>query len=629
MVYSGAMAQPTIAPPAKGRGRFERQEHRSVGFEPFEPFDDSQAGRTIARSRDHTPFIEKSSRLDHPMSGLTEKSALPKQPAASLGEKAEAIAAAWSEARLVYPLYYYLTTHFHLEIPPVHEPALPAACPASELFGRIMRWLDQMDTAVRTNQLRQLLHSLKEIKPESLRAVILRLLRRPEKTPTDRDNIDLLLATYFALCAPEDLYSCEITLADVAQVLRGVLPDADATELEWCVPLDQVLESMKQCHGLGEVFAAKLLEKGRELKDASGFMFYDPAALVAFTRFNFSLRRSFFRLLHADLRAIREGLTELERNGVSAVDCSSAGLTAQESVAHLREISLSWRQPISSDYAEESANHTFEQLLAIRAAVERTLGISPTEPKVLVIDATPAIPEARAQAPAPAADSLVETPDLTIHATPASTSEQEPKNAKLAPRSAGATETQASPTANTETKTPLPTSKPVDSTSPGVLREAAAKPSINVEKASPENRPAPPASKAPSPELEECLESIWEQLIEAPPARGRSMSTVTLGEARILLSAWEVNAFVSDGGQVSEDLRRAVAARALVALAREEQKRSGDVTKLNDAIALGRDEMSYLQRCVDEAQRVKNTEAAVNLGITARRLLSAMEGAQT
>jgi len=49
---------------------------------------------------------------------------------------------------------------------------------------------------------------------------------------------------------------------------------------------------------------------------------------------------------------------------------------------------------------------------------------------------------------------------------------------------------------------------------------------------------------------------------------------------------------------------------------------------LDAAVALGRDEMTYLQRRVDEAQRMKNTEAAVNLGISARRLLSAMEGTQ-
>ncbi|MGB6624707.1 MAG: hypothetical protein WBE43_07960, partial [Candidatus Acidiferrales bacterium] len=177
------------------------------------------------------------------MSSLSNKTTPPKPEPQSISEKAEAIAAAWAEARLVYPLYFYLTTHFHLGVPPVNDSALPAACPANELFGRITRWLEEMDACVKTNQLRQLLHSIKEIQPDSLRALIWRLLRRPEKTPADRDNIDLLLATYFALCAPEDLYSCEITLGDVAQVLHGVLGDADSTELEWCAPLDQVLEA--------------------------------------------------------------------------------------------------------------------------------------------------------------------------------------------------------------------------------------------------------------------------------------------------------------------------------------------------------------------------------------------------
>lgn len=107
------------------------------------------------------------------------------------------------------------------------------------------------------------------------------------------------------------------------------------------------------------------------------------------------------------------------------------------------------------------------------------------------------------------------------------------------------------------------------------------------------------------------------------------MSTITLGQAKILLSAWEVNAFVSDGGQLSEDLRRAVAARALIAISREEQRASGDSANLNDAIALGREEMKYLQSRVDQAQRTKNTEAAVNLGISARRLLSTIEEAQS
>lgn len=568
------------------------------------------------------------------MAKLAGKSADSNLTSASLSERAEAIAGAWAEARLVYPLYFYLATHFHLALPPIHDASLPSACPAADLFEQVIRWLDEMDTQIRTNQLRQLLHSLKDVRPESLRAVILRLLRHKEKSATDRDNIDLLLATYFALCAPEDLYACEITLADVAQVLQGVLADADPTELEWCGPLNQVLDAMKECCGLREVFAGRLLEKGRELKDAAGFMFYDPAALVAFTRFNFLVRRSFFRLLHADLRAIREGLTELERRGISTVDCRTAGLSQQEAISHLREISLAWRQPISSDYAAESANRTFEQLLAIRSAVERALGIPTPEVKVFATGS--------AETPKTAQAPIRQAPIADRRSAEPSTEKAPPVPAK--PRLVTLPNRDPAPaTSAPAASTPLPATAPPTRAASG----GPAKPSTQSSQAPPPatrtttgTSAVPPAERGavsvasasntiPSPALERCLESVWEQLIEAPPTRGRSMSTVTLGQARILLSAWEVNAFVSDGGQLSEDLRRAVAARALIAISREEQRASGDSANLNDAIALGREEMKYLQSRVDQAQRTKNTEAAVNLGISARRLLSTIEEAQS
>lgn len=567
------------------------------------------------------------------MGKLAGRSAGSGPVSASIGERAEAIAGAWAEARLVYPLYFYLATHFHLAVPPVHDETLSPACPATDLFEKVTGWLDEMDAQIRTNQLRQLLHSLKEVRPESLRALILRLLKHEQKTATDRDNIDLLLATYFALCAPEDLYACEITLADVAQVLQNVLSDADPTELEWCGPLNQVLDAMKECRGLHDVFAAKLLEKGRELKDAAGFMFYDPAALVAFTRFNFLVRRSFFRLLHADLRAIREGLTELERRGISTVDCRTAGLSQQEEISHLREISLAWRQPIVSDYAAESANRTFEQLLAIRSAVERALGIASVAGKLPVIGSIDR----------PAIDAPIEREKRSAEprAEKAQPLVSKPKIVTLPNRApAPAPQVQAGNVPFAASPAPPPRVTPAVPTKPNVQpiqsAPASGRPNISAKAEPPIERATPSAPDSAaggsnnvlSPALEKCLESIWEQLIEAPPARGRSMSTIALGEAKILLSAWEVNAFVSDGGQLSEDLRRAVAARALIALAREQQRTSRDSAKLNEAIALGREEMKYLQSRVDQAQRMKNTEAAVNLGISARRLLSTIEQAQ-
>jgi hypothetical protein len=137
--------------------------------------------------------------------------------------------------------------------------------------------------------------------------------------------------------------------------------------------------------------------------------------------------------------------------------------------------------------------------------------------------------------------------------------------------------------------------------------------------------PAPPTGAL---DKEKCLESIWEQLIAEPPSRGRSMSTIVLQNTKVLLSSWEVAAFVAEGDQEAEDLRRAVVARALLAVATEERKRSGDLSQLAAALTLAKSEVSYFQGRVEQAKRAKNTEAAVNLGISTKRLLSFIEEAE-
>src|SRR2546430_11542889 len=124
------------------------------------------------------------------------------------------------------------------------------------------------------------------------------------------------------------------------------------------------------------------------------------------------------------------------------------------------------------------------------------------------------------------------------------------------------------------------------------------------------------------------MEQVWEQLIATPPSRGRSMTTVKIGGARILMSAWEVTAFVSEDGPSAEDLRRAVVARALVTSASEAAKEGGDAASLDKALSVARIEVSRLQERVDVAKQAKDTEAAVNLGISTKRLLSTLDEAE-
>jgi len=129
-------------------------------------------------------------------------------------------------------------------------------------------------------------------------------------------------------------------------------------------------------------------------------------------------------------------------------------------------------------------------------------------------------------------------------------------------------------------------------------------------------------------DFETCMEQIWEQLIAAPPSRGRSMTTIRLGPARVLLSSWEVSAFVSEDGPSAEDLRRAVVARALVAAATESTRETGNATNLDRALAVARLEVTRLLEQVDIAKQAKDTEAAVNMGISAKRLNSAIDEAE-
>jgi hypothetical protein len=129
-------------------------------------------------------------------------------------------------------------------------------------------------------------------------------------------------------------------------------------------------------------------------------------------------------------------------------------------------------------------------------------------------------------------------------------------------------------------------------------------------------------------DFENCMEQIWEQLISAPPSRGRSMTTVKLGAVRLLMSSWEVAAFVSEDGPAAEDLRRAVVARALLTSNLENAKETGNATGLDRALTIARVEVSRLQERVEAAKQAKDTEAAVNLGISTKRLLSALDEAE-
>jgi hypothetical protein len=469
--------------------------------------------------------------------------------------------AQWKEARAVFPIYLALAKQLEIEIPFTQAKRNLPEKPDLETFSQVHEWLDSMDQQVMVHQLRHLLQMTTLNASETgLRALIQRHLRKPKKSNVDRDKIDFLLVQYFALCAPAKIYHKQIEPADVAQVMRPVLGDVDPDPLAWCAPLEQMIEALRAFRSLREILKTNFIEQGRKVKETAGGMFYDPAALVAFIRFNFLLRRTLIELMHADLIAIRAGLGQLQSAGVRIIDCHHLGLSASESLAKITAIADEWKQPFQKEYTERSVSQAFDKLLGLRTDVEQALE------KAL----------------------------------------GKPGEAASKPGGSAA-------------------SKPLAGAKKPAVESATSKTRAK-------EHPATPVQAAPDDtvvlEFENCMEQIWEQLIATPPTRGRSMTTVKIGGARILMSSWEVTAFVSEDGPSAEDLRRAVVARVLVTAAMESAKETGNATSLDRAMNMARVEVTRLQERVDVAKQAKDTEAAVNLGISTKRLLSALDEAE-
>ena len=85
------------------------------------------------------------------------------------------------------------------------------------------------------------------------------------------------------------------------------------------------------------------------------------------------MRRVFFHLMHEALNAILDGLRELERRGVTTVDCRRAEFSAEEPTARLRMICQSWRVMFHAEY---SSGQPLRMLVDLRSAVDDALAQS-------------------------------------------------------------------------------------------------------------------------------------------------------------------------------------------------------------------------------------------------------------
>ncbi len=416
------------------------------------------------------------------------------------------LAAQWAAARRLYPIYFEIAREFVIDVQPCADLETGADTPGRESVEQATHWLEEMDQRVQVHQLRQFLQSSPLADQDGLLELLRHFLASPTRTDATRDKIDFLLVQYFSTAAPGELDDNDVDLALVAQYLQPALGEVDLKTPLWLNALDRVLEGARKCKNLDQLLHGGILEQGRKAKTQAGDLFYLPIALVAFTRFGYLMRRTFFRLMHNDLNSILDGLNELETKGIEAIDCRRAQFSAQEPVARLRIICQSWKVMFQAEY---SSGTPLRMLVDLRASVDYALGRGKA-PEAEKKDAAPAkIVIGKPAPPKPAAAAAA----AKVAAAPA------PAPAKPAPSAAVAPKASAAKAAG---------GAPSSAVSNAPVKPAAAKTAAPVKPAAGAVKPAAAAAAKPhaqfsvssddGPEFEVSADQDWDAEPGSKPA---------------------------------------------------------------------------------------------------------------
>jgi hypothetical protein len=305
------------------------------------------------------------------------------------------LSAQWNLACRLYPIYFELAREFVIDVQACPDLESGGETPAPERVEQARQWLEEMDQRIQVHQLRQFLQTSSVVNQEGLLSLLQHYLANSAKTEAVRDKIDFLLVQYFSQIAPSRLDDADVDLGYVAQLLEPALGEVDLKAPVWLNALDRVLESARRCRSLDELLHGGVLAQGRKAKLQAGDLFFLPVALVAFTRFGYLMRRTFFRLMHGDLNVILDGLTELEEKNIAVIDCRRAQFSAEEPVARLRMICQSWKVMFQAEY---SSGQPLRMLVDLRASVEQALGRgSAAEVDAKTTDSQPAAKTAAAK----------------------------------------------------------------------------------------------------------------------------------------------------------------------------------------------------------------------------------------
>lgn len=507
----------------------------------------------------------------------------------------------WRVARRLHSIYAELDTTYELGMPPCSELQDPSDRPQPEVMERVRQWFDQMDSRIQVWQLRQLLQSTALQNEENLRYLIVRHLKRAQKTEADKEKLDFLLVQYFAHCAPHGMAEQQLTLDEVARVLEPVLGPPPQSYPDWAPGLDDKLDLLNDCNSLEDLQNSGALLEVRELKLAVGDQYFAPGLLVAFTRFNFRARRAFFKAMHLDLHAIREAVNELEQMGYTSIDCREAGLTESESLDQVRHVVHQWKTPFRAPY---SGGSSFLQLILLRHILQTTLDHAHSASSAQIVSSADSSSLAEPEA-APIFESAPQRPM--------------PSEVQIGP----AQEAVPEAFSHAEQIPVAQVSKGGGKSADPLLMQIGETPvAVTSEPETPSTAPLAEEDDY----LSRCVADITEQLSAVPPKNSPSVSAITLAGCKLLIATWEAQAFIEADSEMARSLQRTVAARTILHVCME-RHRKGEPTDVSVALELARQQVKEMEAQVSAAKEASNIDAAVNLAATTKRLLSLIEEA--
>lgn len=482
----------------------------------------------------------------------------------------------WRAARRLYPIYYALALQFGLRMPPCRDLDEVDVHSEPDLLDQAEQWFAELDQQLQVHQFRQLLHGTGiSVSEEKLHALIDRCLGKTDRSDADRDKLDFLLVQYFAVCAPPSLQDREVTFEDVAEVLRPVLGDVSAEIPDWARPLEQWVAALREFTMLAQLEQSGIVQQGRQLKSSARHLYFAPTALVAFTRFSYLLRRTFFFLINSDLKAIDAALDVLENRGCD-IDCTPIQLPLGTTVGDLRRYCENFKKPAVPEYTADTSTARLAQVRQFLAAqVAASDGNMDAAWKEL---------EERFQ--------RIEQEFAELRQVTA---------ALLAGRNrpGAAARQEATPAmARPEAAAPTPAPEPI---------RPAAEP--------PQTVPQRPPAAAPN--LSATIEEIRRRL-NAGARRG--ISSLAIAGTALLLTAEEVEAFVRPSDSAANDLQRSLAARALLVHAMEMQKRTGQCVGLEGLMEFCRTEAANIQMHSAQARDANQAQQAAVLSASANQL---------